>query len=267
MRTGEIIANLACWAIQTGKDHKLRPENQETLKTIARKIANGQRTCIDEIAQILKGYEVEVCGLENGNYLQTPSLVIVNHTDEGPARNIGHEILIINIINRISEEAEGLPPSFIMGKGFSFVSSLRQAIQASTQLVTLVNGDHKGRSTDQVFDLLKKGRPAILAPEGENSSSLKQADFRAGRLAFHVAEEGYPIVPMSTRFEKSEEKYYMAIGKPVDNQRIIYLGNSSLDKRVSGQRVIDDVMGGCLSPLLPPSKRGYYASYSLEKEY
>jgi 1-acyl-sn-glycerol-3-phosphate acyltransferase len=165
----------------------------------------------------------------------------------------------------------------------TFWPEMIEAMGASTiwkkpgqaQLVSLYHvipvhrGDFDKALFDTVLNVLRSGRPLLIAPEGTRSHREEMARARPG-IAFIIEKSQVPVLPVGIVgttddfFKKAiraeRRTLELRIGKPMVLPTVEGKGDERRDAR---QRNADLVMAH-IAGLLPEHYRGYYASMAIE---
>lgn len=246
----KIAEHVVCSLVQTGKYHKTSHEASPFLHELVKNVIYRRHFLTSGQMNILKGFSTCNEGLEElGSKVGEQQFVcLLNHFSACPLGIVGNAIYSVHCL----KEATSIEPYIIEGVGYSVISLLRERIRKSTNII-LVDG--KIRGSKEITRALGDGKSIVFYPEGTNSFQLKQGSFKAGRVIFHIAEQGIPIFNAGIYFQN--RTFFFQAGEILNTEKIIELGNSSRDKKVSGQAVADLAMRG-IARLLPKDLHGFY---------
>lgn len=245
----EWLEGPVCWTVElTGRPYSLTPVGRRALRELFKKVVRADEAWPSEQTRVLDGYRlVPPEGIEElRDRLGDRNFVFaVNHLGRCPAGAVGNAIYT----NYCIKAATGREPRLVLGRARTIVHSIRDEISQSTKFILTDGG------IAEILQEVDKGECVGIYPEGGNSCALNKGSFKTGRFLYHVAERDIPVVCLGIVFR--DKTFLGKTSLTVDLNVIRELGSSSEDKRETGQRVVDYVMGE-LAKLLPEDLHGYY---------
>lgn len=234
----------------------IKREGWNSYMDTVRKIKNGERKPMSEMAEALRGFEVDMQGLNSFEGLSEGKFFVVgNHSSEGPLRGLG-ETFLVNRAVRLVTEKEVRWVQGMQGGSSPNVVHEQIAYTANSILVPKENGTD---TLKKIFSTLREGNPVGIYPEGDKYKELARGDERAGAIFRFAAKNGIPLVLAGTSFEN--DRFTLKFDRI--NPRDLLLIEKECSKEEVSQEIVDYTMGR-LAQLLPEWKRGFYKQLNKE---
>lgn len=197
--------------------------------------------------------------------LQDPGIVVVNQTNEGPLRGNWLKFVIPYAIIKNGRESgsvrwvqkEESSNALLQQSPLGVQKSrLSQMIARSCNTI-LVNENSSPRQNMRALAEMKRHLDQngilIICPEGVDSSMLKRGKAESGQLIKMLAKrKNLPIYPAAVHF--SDELLHLQFASPIKFSEMY--GATISDQQMADRLMIETAR------LLPPQKRGFYASYT-----